>query len=79
LAVGDAASAVEEVYADRVEVSDTGFSILDGIITGEIGPLPEPSPPDDDATDDTADDADDASGGEVVLSMRSGAQLCEDD
>jgi peptidoglycan hydrolase-like protein with peptidoglycan-binding domain len=38
LAAGDPASAVTAVYGDRVEVEGTTFSILDGIITGELVP-----------------------------------------
>jgi hypothetical protein len=43
LAAGDPASAVTGVYGDRAEVDGTAFSILDGIITGELVPSGEGS------------------------------------
>lgn len=84
LGVGDPASAVAEIYADRVEVTETGFSILEGIITGEIGPGPAAGAGEDttdDTTGDTTDDTTDGGGEQaedVVLTIRAGAQLCED-
>jgi hypothetical protein len=43
LALGDPKEAVTDVYGDRVEVGEFTFSILDGIITGELEPVEEDS------------------------------------
>ncbi len=82
LAVGDTAEDVAEVYGDRVEVEEFSFSILEGVITGELGPAPQPA--DNAGEDDTTTSSTEATttteaadAAKIVLSMQSGAMLCE--